>query len=77
MGEKVRPITITPDFIDKDRRIIVEVKGFANEVYPMRLKLFKRYLSINNLQFQLYEVKTQKAVEELINHLKTNNYEKK
>jgi len=71
MGEKIRPITITPDFIDPDNKIIIEVKGFANELYPMRLKLFKRYLHINNLEFRLYEVNTQKKVEELLNDLKS------
>lgn len=71
MGEKIRPITITPDFIDQDNRIIIEVKGFANELYPMRLKLFKRYLHINRLEFKLYEVNTQKKVEEVINELKS------
>lgn len=69
-GEKIRPITITPDFIDNDRRIIIEVKGFANELYPMRLKLFKRYLHLNRLNFLLYEVRTQKEVEALIINLK-------
>ncbi len=73
MGEKIRPITITPDFIDPDKRIIIEVKGFSNELYPMRLKLFKRYLHMNRLEFQLYEVRTQRQVEELIINLKKDN----
>ena len=71
MGEKVRAIKMTPDFIDSDKRILVEVKGYANDVYPMKKKLLKRYFHINNLNFRMYEVKNQKQVEELILELKS------
>lgn len=70
LGEKVRPITITPDFIDADKRIIIEVKGFANDAFPLRWKLLKRHLCINNLDFRLYVVRNAKELELLINDLK-------
>lgn len=77
MGEKVRPITFTPDFIDKDRRIILEVKGFANESYPLRAKLFKRYLTINRLDFEFHTVRTIKDLELFIEYLKNKQNEAK
>lgn len=70
LGEKVRPITITPDFIDSDRKIIIEVKGFANDAFPLRWKLFKRHLCINRLDFKVYVVRNAKELELLINDLK-------
>ena len=76
-GEKVRPITFTPDFIDKDRRIILEIKGFANESYPLRAKLFKRYLTINRLDFEFHTVRTIKDLELFIEYLKTKNKNEK
>lgn len=69
-GEKIRPITITPDFQDNQRRIIIEIKGFANESFPLRWKLFKRHLTINRLNFTVYLVKNKGDVDKLIEELK-------
>ena len=69
-GEKVRPITYTPDFVDDKNLIIVEVKGFANETFPIRMKLFKNYLYRNNLKYKIFIVSSQKQIEELIIKLK-------
>ncbi len=71
-GENVRAISYTPDFIDRDRKIIIEVKGFSNDSWPLRAKLFKRYLTINRLEFKFYVVKNLKELDELINDLKNN-----
>lgn len=59
----VRPITYTPDFIVKinDLTIFFEVKGFVNDTYPIKKKLFLNYLEkqcINYLFFEVYN-KTQ------------------
>ena len=70
LGEKVRPITIKPDFVDNENKIIVEVKGWATDTYKLRLKLFKRHLMINRTEYQIYHVSTQKALETLILELK-------
>ena len=37
----VRDITYTPDFVDPNGKWIIEVKGFANDVFPIKWKLFK------------------------------------
>lgn len=44
---KIRDITYTPDFIiRKDKYVIyVDVKGFANDTYPLKKKMFLKYLN--------------------------------
>jgi len=41
---KIRDITYTPDFVDPQGRWIIEVKGFANDVFPLKWKMFKDHL---------------------------------
>jgi len=41
---KVRDITYTPDFVDPNGKWIIEVKGFANDVFPVKWKMFKNHL---------------------------------
>jgi hypothetical protein len=43
-GYKVRDITYTPDFVDPNGKWIIEVKGFANDVFPLKWKMFKNHL---------------------------------
>jgi len=69
-GETIRAITYLPDFVGKD--FIIECKGFANDAWPNREKLFKYYLSQHLPHVKFYVVKTQKQVLELVNNLKTN-----
>ena len=37
---KVRDITYTPDFVDPKGRWIIECKGYANERFPLKWKMF-------------------------------------
>jgi len=53
-GSKVRPITYTPDFVDPNGKWIIETKGYANESFPLRWKMFKRHLKENNLTYVLF-----------------------
>ena len=41
---KVRDITYTPDFVDPQGRWIIECKGYANERFPLKWKMFKKLL---------------------------------
>lgn len=41
---KVRDITYTPDFVDPKGKWIIECKGFANERFPLKWKMFKNLL---------------------------------
>ena len=61
-GEKTHlAIKYTPDFtLDiGDLKIVVEVKGIVTDVYAMRMKLFKRYIAENNLNYVIYVPRNQ------------------
>ena len=71
-GSKVRPITYTPDFVDPNGKWIIETKGYANESFPLRWKMFKRHLKENNLAYVLFMPRNKaqcKEVLELITQL--------
>ena len=60
-GEKrIIGIKYTPDFTSYD--YICECKGRANESFPLRYKLFKRWLGLNNDNRVLYKPQNQKDV---------------
>jgi len=67
---KVRDITYTPDFVDPDGKWIVEVKGYANDVFPLKWKLFKNHLMENGDTYALFLPKNQKQVLETIELIK-------
>ena len=69
-GSKVRAITYTPDFVDPDGKWIIETKGYANESFPLRWKLFKKHLKDNNLQYVLFLPRNKKQVDEVIDLIK-------
>lgn len=48
---KIRDITYTPDFVGSDW--IIETKGKANDVYPVKLKFFRRWLE-GNTRYKLF-----------------------
>ena len=68
----IRAITYTPDFVSFKHKFVIETKGFANESFPLRWKLFKKYLSDNNIDLKLYVPRNQKQVNEVINLIKNN-----
>lgn len=67
-GKKYRAMTYKPDFVGKD--FIIECKGYPNDAWPLRMKLFEYVLSSQNLPYDFYVVHTQKEVESLIAKLK-------
>jgi hypothetical protein len=76
---KYQSIKYTPDFvsINKDQSIkngwIIETKGKANERFKIVWKLFKHYLTYNNIKFDLYLPKNQKQVDQCIELIKSKN----
>jgi len=56
-NNKQRAITYKPDFVNE--HLIIEVKGRANETFPMRWKLFKRWLVLNRPNVTLYKPQSQ------------------
>jgi hypothetical protein len=58
--KKVLGIKYTPDFTGKD--YIIECKGRANEAFPLRWKLFKRWCVKNKDTRPLYKPQNQKDI---------------
>ena len=60
----ILPITYTPDFVGDG--FIIECKGCMNETFPIKFKLFKRYLYLNNLDYKLFLPRNQKDVDKVV-----------
>ena len=69
-GSKIRPITYTPDFVDPNGKFIIETKGYANESFPLRWKLFKKHLKDNNHHYVLFMPRNKKQVDEVVELIK-------
>ena len=63
-NKKILPIKYTPDFIGED--FIIECKGRANESFPLRWKLFKKYVIKYLSNITLYKPQNQKECDETI-----------
>jgi hypothetical protein len=55
--KKILNLKYTPDFIGRD--FIIETKGRANESFPLRWKLFKKWMHDNNDTRTLYKPQNQ------------------
>ena len=69
--DKVRGITYTPDFtfIYKDIFVVIELKGHENDVYPVKRKLFRRWMETwlpNGIFFEVRTIKQLKQAIELM-----------
>ena len=61
-GKRILPIKYTPDFIGDN--FIIETKGRANESFPLRWKMFKRYVVKHLPGVTLYKPQNQKECDE-------------
>lgn len=73
--KKILPITYTPDFIFtyKGHLIVIEGKGRENDVFPLKKKLFRKWLEENepkSLYFEVYSKKQVLQAIEIIKNLK-------
>jgi hypothetical protein len=73
--KKILGIKYTPDFVGKD--FIIECKGRANESFPLRWKLFKLWLTKNNIGKTLYKPQNQKEVDLTVQLIKNNRKNKR
>ena len=68
--KKILPIKYTPDFIGyingAEYHYIIECKGRANESFPLRWKLFKKYVSKNLPNTTLFKPQNQKECDETV-----------
>jgi len=65
--KKILPIKYTPDFVGDG--FIIECKGRANEAFPMRWKLFKRWITLNRPEVIIFKPQNRKDCDEVINIL--------
>lgn len=72
----VKGITYMPDFIGNyanGKMFIIETKGNPNDAFPLRWKLFKYYLTQNNIEADLYMPRNQKHIEEVVEIIKSKD----
>jgi len=62
--KKILNIKYTPDFVSSS--FIIECKGRANESFPLRWKMFKKYVKEQIPHVTLYKPQNQKECDEVI-----------
>ena len=63
-NKKILNIKYTPDFVGSD--FIIECKGRANESFPMRWKLFKKWITDNGDKRVLYKPQNQSECDKTV-----------
>jgi hypothetical protein len=66
---KVRDITYTPDFVDPKGRWVIECKGYANERFPLKWKMFKQLLMEQDDPPVLFVPRNQRQNIETVNQI--------
>ena len=68
---ELKDITYTPDiiFMFGDIKVIIEVKGFENDVFPIKRKLFRKYLETVDYPVVYAEIFTIKQLKEFLDWL--------
>lgn len=74
--KKYQNIKITPDFVDEEKMVIIECKGYMrqNALFPMRWKLMKKYFADNGLDYDIHLVFNQGEIKEAIKQVKLKHY---
>ena len=62
--KKIQNIKYTPDFVSSS--FIIECKGRANESFPIRWKMFKKYVKHKMKHVTLYKPQNQKECDQVI-----------
>ena len=68
--KKIQNIKYTPDFVSSS--FIIECKGRANESFPLRWKMFKKYVNWKMKHVTLYKPQNQKECDEVIKLITKN-----
>ena len=68
--KKILNIKYTPDFVSDS--FIIECKGRANESFPLRWKMFKKYINDNLKHVTLYKPQNQKECDKVIELITKN-----
>ena len=70
-SKKILNIKYTPDFVSNS--FIIECKGRANESFPIRWKMFKKYVKQNLPHVTLYKPQNQKECDKVIELINERN----
>ena len=73
--KKIQNIKYTPDFVSSS--FIIECKGRANESFPIRWKMFKKYVNWKMKHVTLYKPQNQKECDEVIRLITKNQINEK
>ena len=68
--KKILNIKYTPDFVSSS--FIIECKGRANESFPLRWKMFKKYVNHKMKHVTLYKPQNQKECDKVIELINKN-----
>ena len=68
--DSIREIAYTPDFICPNNTWIIETKGFANDAFPLRWKMFKKKLIEMNFTGILLKPENQKEISQCMEIIK-------
>lgn len=78
-NSRLRDITYTPDFtfIYNGKLIIIEVKGYTNDVFPYKFKMFRKLLEekpyVNNtILFEIFSIRQLKECIKIIKSYDSN-----
>ena len=69
--KKILPIKYTPDFVSSS--FIIECKGRANESFPLRWKMFKKYVKAHMPHVIIYKPQNQKECDKVIELITKTN----
>jgi hypothetical protein len=69
--KKILNIKYTPDFVSDS--FIIECKGRANESFPIRWKMFKKYVNDNLKHVTLYKPQNQKECDKVVELILNKN----
>ena len=69
--KKILNIKYTPDFVSDS--FIIECKGRANESFPLRWKMFKKYVNDNLKHVTLYKPQNQKECDKVVELITNKN----
>lgn len=67
-SKNLQKISYKPDFVGNNW--IIETKGLMSDSFPLRWKLFKKYLMNNNMQYDLFMPKNHAQIDSCIQMIK-------
>lgn len=69
-SKNIRAITYKPDFVNTKDKWIIECKGYPNDNFLIKWKMFKHFLWRNSLKIDLYVPRNHKQIDETIEMIK-------